>query len=57
MQSRFNFDQINSWADFESALLPLGKKAKGDAFEELTELFFRVNEVHASQYDEVVAVG
>lgn len=47
------FADINTWADFEGALEPLGKKAKGDAFEELTYWFFRLNEVHASQYDEV----
>ena len=53
MQSRFGFNAINCWADFEGALAPLGKKAKGDAFEALTKWFFRLNEVHASQYDEV----
>lgn len=47
------FTDINSWADFEGALEPLGKKAKGDAFEELTYWFFRLNEVHASQYDKI----
>ena len=47
------FATINSWAEFEAALAPLGKKAKGDAFEELTYWFFRLNEVHASQYEEV----
>jgi len=47
------FADINTWADFEGALEPLGQKAKGDAFEELTYWFFRLNEVHASQYDEV----
>lgn len=26
------FADINTWADFEGALEPLGKKAKGDAF-------------------------
>ena len=47
------FATTNSWAEFEAALAPLGKKAKGDAFEELTYWFFRLNEVHASQYEEV----
>jgi len=44
------FADINSWADFEGALEPLGKKAKGDAFEELTYWFFRLNEVHDEEF-------
>ena len=53
LNCNMTFTDINTWADFEGALEPLGKKAKGDAFEELTYWFFRLNEVHASQYDEV----
>ena len=53
MNGRFSFDGINCWGDFERALLPLSNKGKGDAFEVLVEWFFRLNEVHASQYDEV----
>ena len=47
------FATTNSWAEFEASLAPLGKKAKGDAFERLTYWFFLLNEVHASQYEEV----
>lgn len=53
LEDIMTFAAINSWAEFEAALAPLGKKAKGDAFEELTYWFFRLNEVHASQYEQV----
>ena len=53
LNCNMTFDAINSWTEFEAALTPLGKKAKGDAFERLTYWFFLLNEVHASQYEEV----
>lgn len=53
LNCNMTIDAINSWTEFEAALAPLGKKAKGDAFERLTYWFFLLNEVHASQYEEV----
>jgi superfamily II DNA or RNA helicase len=42
----------NSWNDFQTKLLSLNKKEKGDAFELLTKLYFKITPVF-SFYDEV----
>jgi hypothetical protein len=44
--------EISSWKSFETRLTSLNKKQKGDAFELLTKLFFKVNPIYAF-YDEV----
>lgn len=44
--------ELNSWNDFQTKLLSLNKKEKGDAFELLTKLYFKINPVF-SFYDEV----
>jgi predicted helicase len=44
--------ELNSWNDFQNKLLSLNKKEKGDAFELLTKLYFKINPVF-SFYDEV----
>ncbi len=46
------FIDCNSWNDFQTKLLSLNKKEKGDAFELLTKLYFKINPVF-SFYDEV----
>ena len=46
------WDECNSWNDFQRQLISLQKKEKGDAFEFLTKLFFKINPVY-SFYDEV----
>jgi superfamily II DNA or RNA helicase len=46
------FKELNSWNDFQSKLLSLNKKEKGDAFELLTKLYFKINPVF-SFYEEV----
>ena len=54
MGNRTNYLLINcnSWNDFQTKLLSLNKKEKGDAFELLTKLYFKINPVF-SFYDEV----
>lgn len=47
-----SFLDINSWADFQSQLESFNKKEKGNAFELLTKLYFKINPVY-SFYDEV----
>lgn len=42
----------NSWNDFQKALIQLNKKEKGNAFEFLTKLYFKVNPVYTF-YDDV----
>ena len=42
----------NSWNDFQSKLLSLNNTEKGNAFELLTKLYFKINPVF-SFYDEV----
>lgn len=37
------WDECNSWNDFQRQLISLQKKEKGDAFEFLTKLFFKIN--------------
>ena len=46
------FINCNSWNEFQSKLLLLNKKEKGDAFELLTKLYFKINPVF-SFYNEV----
>jgi superfamily II DNA or RNA helicase len=46
------FININSWDDFTSKLESLSKKEKGDAFELLTKLYFKLSPKY-SFYDEV----
>jgi superfamily II DNA or RNA helicase len=46
------FKHIQNWEDFECALEKLNKKEKGDAFELLTKLYFKLSPKY-SFYDEV----
>ena len=46
------FENINHWDDFTSSLEQLNKKEKGDAFELLTKLYFKLSPTY-SFYDEV----
>jgi len=46
------FNNIYTWNDFTSALEILDKKEKGDAFELLTKLYFKLSPKY-SFYDEV----
>jgi superfamily II DNA or RNA helicase len=52
MNNHVFFNNCNSWNDFQTKLLSLNKKEKGDAFELLTKLYFKINPVF-SFYDEV----
>jgi superfamily II DNA or RNA helicase len=45
-------NECNSWDDFQIKLISLNKKEKGNAFELLTKLYFKINPVY-SFYDEV----
>ena len=47
------FQSLNSWKDFEKALLSLNKKEKGNAFEQLTKFYFQLDPAHRTYYDEV----
>ena len=47
-----SFHKISSWGDFKERLSSLNKKEKGDYFELLTKLYFKINPVY-SFYDEV----
>ena len=44
--------ECKSWSDFQSFASVIGNKEKGDAFELLTKLYFKLNPVYAF-YDEV----
>jgi len=46
------FDDCNSWKDFQNKLITLNKKEKGNAFEVLTKLYFKINPVY-SFYDAI----
>ena len=46
------FNDCNSWNDFQTKLLSLNKKEKGNAFEFLTKLYFKIHPVY-SFYDDV----
>ena len=52
MKSKELFITINNWGDFTSTLKNLNKKEKGDAFELLTKLYFKLSPKY-SFYDEV----
>ena len=43
----------NSWQEFENKLSKLSKKEKGDAFEELTRLYFLADPLYISRFDKV----
>jgi superfamily II DNA or RNA helicase len=47
------FNSLSTWKDFEQALIPLNKKEKGNAFEQLTKHYFQLDPVHRTFYDEV----
>jgi superfamily II DNA or RNA helicase len=47
-----NFSKISSWDDFKKKLTSLNKKEKGNYFEHLTKLYFKINPIY-SFYDEV----
>ena len=47
-------DKINSWDDFKSYAEALpNTKSMGDAFEHLTKLYFQINPLYISMYDNV----
>lgn len=46
------FSKINSWGDFSYALTQLNNKEKGDTFELITKLYFKLNPLY-DEYDEV----
>ena len=48
----FMLNECNSWSDFQGRLEFLDNKKKGNAFELLTKLYFKINPVY-SFYDEV----
>ena len=52
MNSRSLFKECNSWSDFQSLLMGFNNKEKGDAFELLTKLHFKLNPIYEF-YDEV----
>ena len=52
MKTNQLFNDCNSWNDFQIKLLSLQKKEKGDAFEFLTKLYFKIHPVY-SFYDDV----
>jgi superfamily II DNA or RNA helicase len=47
------FPSLNSWKDFEQALIPLNKKEKGNAFELLTKYYFQFDPAHRTYYDDI----
>jgi superfamily II DNA or RNA helicase len=49
---KFNFSILSSWSDFTSELEKLNNKEKGDAFELLTKLYFKLSPKYEF-YDEV----
>ena len=55
MRYKSLFKECNSWSDFQGQLESLNKKEKGNAFELLTKLYFKINPVY-SFYDEVWVV-
>ncbi len=44
--------EINSWKEFESSLIGLSNKEKGDAFENLVKVYFKLNPIY-NFYDQV----
>ena len=46
------FNDCNSWNDFQTKLLSLNKKEKGNAFELLTKIYFKIHPIY-SFYDDV----
>lgn len=44
---------INTWGDFNDMLSSMSKKGMGDAFEHLTKLYFQINPLYRSMYDNV----
>ncbi|MDC3260400.1 DEAD/DEAH box helicase family protein [Winogradskyella sp.] len=46
------FSKINNWNDFNSALMPLNNKEKGDAFELLSKLYFLIDHRY-DNYDNI----
>jgi len=49
-----SLDDINSWSDFKpyAESMP-NTKSMGDAFEQLTKLYFQINPLYRSKYEEV----
>ena len=46
------FSKINSWEDFNKALVPLNTKQMGDAFELLTKAYFEIDHKY-NNYDNI----
>jgi len=43
----------NCWKDFEQSLKSLGKKEKGNAFEELTRLYLLTNPIFSTKIEKI----
>jgi len=53
MQSKF-LDKINCWEDFKSYVEAMpNTKGMGDSFEQLTKLYFLINPIYQSKYQDV----
>ena len=49
-----SLDKINTWEGFKSYAESMpNTKRMGDAFEQLTKLYFQINPVYISKYDNV----
>ena len=46
------FSKINTWNDFNNALVPLNNKQKGDAFELLSKVYFIIDHKY-NNYDNI----
>jgi predicted helicase len=52
--SRISLDNINCWEDFKSYAEGMpNTKSMGDTFEQLTKLYFLINPLYKSMYEEV----
>ncbi|MBT7317202.1 MAG: DEAD/DEAH box helicase family protein [Lentimicrobiaceae bacterium] len=52
MRNKSLFKNLTSWGDFQKTLDDFSKKEKGDAFEMLTKLYFKINPIY-NFYDDV----
>ena len=53
MDTKSLFVNLKSWDEFQKSLTQLTKKEKGDAFEILTKLYFKIDPVLSDYYDDV----
>ena len=50
MNYKVFFKNINNWDDFQESLTTLDNNQKGDVYEELTLLLFKIKEEYVTQY-------